>query len=96
MEIQSTELEIMILETVVNDAQEWVQNAFSSRVNEQKKYMIKHIVEYCLENSIPIPNSEYEIIQIGFDNGVFKSLKELENVTEVSALTTLAVDNIIT
>ena len=70
MEIQSTELEIMILETVVNDAQEWVQNAFSSRVNEQKKYMIKHIVEYCLENGIPTPNSEYEIIQIGFDNGV--------------------------
>ena len=96
MEIQSTELEIMILETVVNDAQEWVQNAFSSRVNEQKKSMINHIVEYCLENGISIPNSEYEIIQIGFDNGVFKSLKELENMTEVSALTTLAVDNIIT
>ena len=96
MEIKSTELEIKILETVVNDAQEWVQNAFSSRVNEQKKYMIKHIVEYCLENGIPIPNSEDKIIQIGFDNGVFKSLKELENMTEVSALTTLAVDNIIT
>ena len=96
MEIKSTELEIKILETVVNDAQEWVQNAFSSRVNEQKKSMINHIVEYCLENGISIPNSEYEIIQIGFDNGVFKSLKELENMTEVSALTTLAVDNIIT
>lgn len=96
MEIKSTELEIKILETVVNDAQEWVQNAFSSRVNEQKKSMINHIVEYCLENGISIPNSEYEIIQIGFDNGVFKSLKELENMTDVSALTTLAVDNIIT
>ena len=96
MEIKSTELEIKILETVVNDSQEWVQNAFSSRVNEQKKSMINHIVEYCLENGISIPNSEYEIIQIGFDNGVFKSLKELENMTEVSALTTLAVDNIIT
>ena len=96
MEIKSTELEIKILETVVNDAQEWVQNAFSSRVNEQKKYMIKHIVEYCLENGISIPNSEYEVIQIGFDNGVFKSLKELENMTEASALTTPAVGNIIT
>ena len=84
MEIQTTELEIKILETVVNDAQGWVQNAFSSRVNEQKKSMIKHIVEYCLENSITIPSSEDEIIQLGFDNGVFKSLKELENMTESS------------
>lgn len=84
MEIQSTELEIKILETVVNDAQDWVQNAFSSRVNEQKKSMIKHIVEYCLENGISIPNSEDEIIQVGFNNGVFKALKELENMAEAS------------
>ena len=96
MEIKSTELEIKILETVVNDAQDWVQNAFYSRVNEQKKSMIRDIVDYCLENGISIPSSEDEIIQVGFDNGVFKSLKELENMTEVSALTTLAVDNIIT
>lgn len=84
MEIQSTELEIKILETVVNDAQDWVQNAFSSRVNEQKKSMIKQVVEYCLENGISIPSSEDEIIQVGFDNGVFKSLKELEIMTEAS------------
>lgn len=84
MEIQSTELEIKILETVVNDAQDWVQNAFSSRVNEQKKSMIKHIVEYCLENGISIPNSEDEIIKVGFNNGVFKALKELENMAEAS------------
>ena len=96
MEIQSTELEIIILETVVNDAQEWVQNAFSSRVNEQKKSMIRHIIEYCLENGISIPNSEDEIIQVGFDNGVFKSLKELESMTEPSALDTLANGNIVT
>ena len=96
MEIQSTELEIKILETVVNDAQEWVQNAFSSRVNEQKKSMIRHIVEYCLENGISIPNSEDEIIQVGFDNGVFKSLKELESMTEPSALGKLADGNIVT
>ena len=96
MKIQSTELEIKILETVVNDAQEWVQNAFSSRVNEQKKSMIRHIVEYCLENSISIPNSEDKIIQVGFDNGVFKSLKELESMTEPSALDTLADGNIVT
>ena len=96
MEIKSTELEIKILETVVNDAQEWVQNAFSSRVNEQKKSMINHIVEYCLENGISIPNSEDKIIQVGFDNGVFKSLKELESMTEPLALDTLADGNIVT
>lgn len=88
MEIQTTELEIKILETVVNDAQGWVQNAFSSRVNEQKKSMIKDIVEYCLENSITIPSSEDEIIQVGFDNGIFKSLKELENMAEASDIIT--------
>jgi hypothetical protein len=61
--IQTTRQEDRILETVIEDADEWIQSAWNRKVRNIKDYLIKSEIEWCLGQNKKIPEDEEEILK---------------------------------
>jgi hypothetical protein len=71
-----TELENKILRINILDIQEYYDNIFDSQLYSTKQIILPIIVKKCLEENVPIPNTENLIIELGFEKGW---IKESEN-----------------
>lgn len=75
-----TELEYKILRTNIINVNYWFNNIFDSKIYSLKQTLIPIVVKNCIEQQIQIPNTENQIIELGFEKGWIKeSEPEPEN-----------------
>ena len=67
-----TGLEDKILRINILDIQEYYNNIFDSQIYSTKQIILPIIVKKCLEENVPIPNTENLIIELGFEKGWIK------------------------
>jgi len=85
IEINLTELDYKVAETVMQNVPEWIQNAIDSRIIAKKQEMLRPIVEYCLSKWIQIPATQEAIIEVGLNEWLFIAIKDIK-VEEVEII----------
>lgn len=76
--ITLTNTEYKGLEYAAVSPQDWADNALKNRARQAIDEIVDITVKYCLDNNISIPSTRDEIVSYAFENGVVKTLSEVQ------------------
>lgn len=77
--INLTETEDKALGSIAFSQKEWIENAAQNRARIVIDEIIQLTVQKCLENSIQIPGTKEEIVNLSFEKGWTILAKDINN-----------------
>lgn len=76
LQITLSDYEAQVLSTEYNDIDFLFNSQLIGRFNQTESAALQKTVAYCIENSMQVPATKEEIIQLGFDQGVLTVISQ--------------------